>query len=233
MPHDMGDRPSSASDPGPLLVVDRADLGPVGARWIADRARDAISARGAFSIALAGGATPRPIYEALAAGASDWARWHVFFGDERCVPADHADSNQRLATEALLGRVAIPAAQVHGIAGDADPEAVARASEAALPDVLDLVLLGVGPDGHVASLFPGSPALLERTRRYVVVRGAPKPPAMRITITPPVLLAARARLVVAVGAEKADAIARARGGDVSLPATLARPCTWLIDRAAA
>jgi len=224
-------------EPGPLVVVDRAELAALAAAWISERARHAITARGAFSIALAGGTTPRPIYEALAAlpraRAIDWARWHVFFGDERCVPADSPDSNHRMAREALLGRVPIPAEQVHRIAGEDDPEAAARASEAVLPAALDVVVLGVGPDGHVASLFPGSPLLEERTRRFAVVRDAPKPPALRITVTPLVLAAARARLVVAAGAEKADVIARARRGDDSLPAALARPCTWMVDRAAA
>ncbi len=225
------------TDPGPLVVVERGELGALGAAWISERARHAIASRGAFSIALAGGTTPRPIYEALAAmpraRAIDWARWHVFFGDERCVPAESPESNHRMAREALLGRVPIPAAQVHRIAAEGDPEAAARASETALPEALDVVLLGVGPDGHVASLFPGSPLLEERTRRYAVVRGAPKPPSVRITVTPPVLAAARARLVVAAGAEKADVIARARRGDETLPAALARPCTWMVDRAAA
>jgi len=210
------------------------------AEWLADEVRLGATLRGTCALGLAGGSTPRPAYEALAQppleAAIPWDRVQVFFGDERAVPPDHPDSNFRMVSETLLARVGIPAGSVHRMEADADDlERAADRYAALLPRALDVLVLGIGPDGHTASLFPGSPALRERTRRVVPAR-APKPPERRLTITPPVIGAARRVLVLAAGEDKAQAVARAlkaaaRADDV--PASLARDGVWFLDRAAA
>jgi 6-phosphogluconolactonase len=192
----------------------------------ADRAR----------VALAGGNTPRAVYRELSQIPLPWDRVEIYFGDERAVPPSDAQSNYRMAREALLDAVAIPAAQIHRIPAErADVEAAALDYAAALPPRLDLIVLGIGADGHTASLFPGSAALTERGRKVVAVEG-PKPPARRLTVTPPVITAARAQIVLAAGAEKAAAVAQALEGSENVhacPAQLARTGTWIMDRAAA
>jgi 6-phosphogluconolactonase len=198
-------------------------------------------------VALAGGGTPRRTYELLAEpphrAAVPWGLCQVFFGDERCVPPDHADSNHRMAREALLSRVPIPPAQVHRIRGEAeDADAEAARAEAELRAALgpaprlDLAVLGMGPDGHVASLFPGSPALAEERRLALAVVAA-KPPPRRITLTLPALCAAEAALFLVAGAEKAERVAEVLSGRApDLPASRVRPAgesIWLLDAAAA
>lgn len=220
-----------------VTVVDRADFARAAADRIARLLVDAATARGTATVALVGGTTPRPVYETLA-GRDDvpWRRLHVYFGDERAVPPDDPESNFGMARETLLARVAIPETQIHRMHAEAaDGEAAARAYEELLPARLDLVLLGIGEDGHTASLFPGAAAVTERVRRVLFVTG-PKPPPRRLTITPPVIAAARATLVLAMGAAKADAVGRAlEGADdiVGCPAQLARAGYWILDRAAA
>ena len=197
-------------------------------------------ARGSCSIALAGGNTPRPVYALLAkpplGDRVDWSRVSVFWGDERGVPPDDKDSNYGMARDALLDHVPVPAAQVHRMEAErADRDAAARAYERLLPDPLDILVLGVGPDGHTASLFPGSPVLRETERRVVPVDG-PKPPPRRMTITPPVIRAAREIVVIATGADKAGVIARAVQGPeepLVYPIQLARRAAWFVDGAAA
>jgi len=156
--------------------------------------------------------------------------------DERAVPPDHPESNYRAARETLFADRPELLAHVHRMPADAsDLEAAAREYGAALPDPLDLVLLGIGEDGHTASLFPGLPALAERTARVVVVTG-PKPPNPRLSITPPVIEQAREVLVLASGAGKADAVARVLEGPMdtrALPAQLVRSRAWIVDRDAA
>lgn len=225
-----------------MIVVEPIDeLAERAAARIAGLAREAVAARGTCALALAGGSTPRPIYERLAGMAEErmpWSRLEIYFGDERCVPPDDADSNYRMAREALLDRAPIDAARVHRMAGERDPEEAARLYERELPDSLDVVLLGVGPDGHTASLFPGSPALdepLESGRRVLAVTGS-KPPPRRLTLSPRALREARALLVLVTGAEKAEAVARALEGPwdpAATPAQLARRGEWIVDRAAA
>lgn len=210
-------------------------------------ARAAASAGGRFSLALAGGSTPRRTYQLLAEPphrqAVPWDRVEVFFGDERCVPPDDPGSNHRMAREALLGRVPIPASRIHRIRGeDPDPEAEAARYQEELRAVLgpaarlDLVLLGMGSDGHVASLFPGDQALEERSRlvRAVV---APAPPPRRITLTLPALEAAAEVAFLVAGADKAERVADVLlGRDPALPAARVRPAggaLWLLDAAAA
>ena len=153
---------------------------------------------------LAGGRTPEPVYRELASASSiDWTRVDVFFGDERAVPPDHPDSNYLMVHRVLLSRVPVPAGQVHRMEAErSDQEAAAREYERSLPPQLDILVLGMGPDGHTASLFPGSAALDEHQRLVVPVIGA-KPPPQRLTITPPVIEAARRVAVIATGGDKA------------------------------
>jgi 6-phosphogluconolactonase len=231
--------------PDPAAVAARA------AELVADAARRAAEARGRFVVALAGGGTPRAAYERLA-GASPmpWAATHVWFGDERCVPPDHADSNYRMAREALLARVPVPEQQVTRIEGERAPADAADRYDALLRGdatahagaagaAFDLVLLGVGPDGHTASLFPGGEALHE-SERWAVAVPAPErvgPHVPRVTLTPPALGRAREVLVLVTGAEKRGAAAAAlAGGDDAPPAGRVRGrerTVWLLDAAAA
>lgn len=207
------------------------------AEWLRLEVSRAVAERGFCALGLAGGRTPEPIYRELAAGASiDWSNVHVFFGDERAVPPDHPDSNYRMVHLALLSRVPVPANQVHRMEAEgADRDAAARDYERLLPPRLDLLLLGMGSDGHTASLFPGSAALDEQQRLVLPVLGA-KPPAERLTITPPVIQAARTLALIATGEDKALMVARAIEGPLApkaVPAQLARRGCWFLDYAAA
>jgi 6-phosphogluconolactonase len=235
-----------------VVLADAAAVAARAAEHVAGAARRAVAARGRFVVALAGGTTPRLAYERLAADAAvPWEGVHVWFGDERCVAPDHADSNYRMAREALLGRVPVPAGQVLRIEGERAPADAAERYDALLRgDALahageggaafDLVLLGVGPDGHTASLFPGGEALGERERWAVAVPapGHVGPHVPRVTLTLPALRAAREVLVVATGAEKRAAVAAALGGagNEAPPAGLVRGLertVWVLDGAAA
>ena len=199
------------------LVVAK-DLVGLAAGFVAERAREAGSP---FRVALAGGSTPRPVYEALAGEELDWPGWHVWWSDERLVPPHHPDSNERLAREALLAHVPIPAAQIHPL----------RDPSIALPDRFDLVLLGIGGDGHTASLFPGDSAL-EATDPVVRVE---RPDHPRLTMTFPVLNAARCVAFLVSGAEKRHVLERVLAADASLPAArvAAERTVVLADEAAA
>ena len=169
---------------------------------IIETGREAIARSGMFRLGLAGGGTPRAVYKALAARADDlpWECVQITFGDERCVPADSPDSNFHMAFESLLCRVPLPVGNVFQIQGEIDPNEAATQCEAQLAAVAkrmgesiyrhDLLLLGLGEDGHTASLFPGSPAL-EETQRLVIPTTGPKPPPQRITFTYPLLNASR------------------------------------------
>jgi len=220
-----------------VSIVETGELALRAAERLADVLCDAARVGGRASIALAGGTTPRAVHEALATLPDiPWDAVHVYFGDERCVPPDHPDSNYRMAKESLFDHVPIPSSQVHRPQAErADRDAAARAYEAILPVAFDLVILGIGEDGHTASLFPGSPALDEHERRCIPVIG-PKPPPGRLTLTPPVLDSARQLLMLAVGASKAEAVARALEGPWDpkrTPAQLARRGAWFLDPAAA
>ncbi len=186
------------------------------AEGIARVAARAIAAEGAFSIVLAGGATPRTVYESLCDIETDWAAWHVYFGDERCLPADHPERNSVMAFEAWLGHVTIPAAQIHAIPAELGAEDAALRYSRVLDavDSFDLVLLGLGEDGHAASLFPGqdwgegadqSPAL--------AVHQAPKPPADRVSLSAWRLSRARRVWFMVTGAAKKEAVASWRRGE--------------------
>jgi 6-phosphogluconolactonase len=196
-----------------------------------------------FHVALSGGSTPKATYALLAQSPYreriDWPRVHIYFGDERCVPPDHPDSNYRMATEALLSKVPLAAEQVHRIAGERAPMEAAddyarELRPLGVPPKFDLILLGMGPDGHTASLFPGTAALT--SEEPVTAVYVPKLDSWRITLTAPVLSHADEVVVAAAGAEKADALKLAlEGAPGSVPIQLvhARALTFLVDRAAA
>jgi 6-phosphogluconolactonase len=208
-----------------------ADTPDAAAEAAADRLTAAIGkareARGAAHVALAGGTTPRRTYELLAGRIDDWAGVQVWFGDERAVGPHDPESNFRMASETLLAGGHGP--DVHRIEGERGPEEAAAAYAAELKRrlpaedglaVLDLALQGLGPDGHTASLFPGNPAV-EATGTCVAVHDAPKPPPDRITLTVPVLRAARSILFLATGTEKADAVRGLLAGpDPRIPCSL-------------
>jgi 6-phosphogluconolactonase len=186
-------------------------------------------------VALSGGSTPRRAYELSAGLQADWSEVALWWGDERCVPPEDERSNFQLAREALLDRLAGPPRAVHRIRGELDPAEAARLYDEELRDVtLDLVLLGLGPDGHTASLFPHDPALEEETRLAVSVQ---RPDVARVTLTPPPLLAAGHVVFLVVGHDKADAVRRAFGEppNPDTPASLirGRRTTAILDRAAA
>jgi 6-phosphogluconolactonase len=220
------------------IVTENPDaLAQRAAAWIAEAVRETVTRRGHCAIALAGGSTPAPVYRRLAETPElPWQHVLVFFGDERAVPPDDARSNFRLVNDNLLSRLAQPPARVHRMHAErADREAAAREYAAVLPDPLDLLLLGIGEDGHVASLFPHQPPLYETARRVVTTIGG-VPLLARLTITPPVIQRARLLCVLAAGPGKATAVARALEGPdaiASVPAQLARRGTWILDRAAA
>jgi 6-phosphogluconolactonase len=186
-------------------------------------------------VALSGGSTPRRAYELAAEKEPDWSGVELWWGDERCVPPDDERSNFRLAREALLDRLAVPPRDVHRIQGELEPEEAARVYDGELRGItLDLVLLGLGPDGHTASLFPHDQALEEKVRLAVAVE---RPDVARVTVTPPPLRAAQHVVFLAVGEEKADAARRAFRSppDPATPASLIRGqrTTAILDRAAA
>ena len=220
-----------------IEVCDSSQLAKLAAERIAEALKTAISRNSAASLALAGGTTPRAAYEALAKiPGIDWSKVSVYFGDERAVPPTHPDSNFSMAQAALFDRVALPAANIHRIEAEgADHDATARAYEALLPASISVMVLGIGEDGHTASLFPGSPALDERTRLVLPVIG-PKPPPQRLSITPPVIEAAGLCIMIANGAGKAEPVRRALKEPLDIhntPSGLARDGLWLLDHAAA
>jgi 6-phosphogluconolactonase len=212
---------------------------------------EAVEERGAFSVALSGGTTPRRVYELLASGEyrvrAEWPKVHVFFGDERTVPPDHAESNYRMAREALLSRVSIPTENVHRIDGVGDAAANASDYESVMRgffgDVdwprFDLVFLGMGDDGHTASLFPETPAL-EEARAWAAANWVEKLGTWRITLTAPAINAARRVVFLVTGASKAERLNEVLNGaryPSRLPSQMIRPrdglLEWYVDRAAA
>ena len=224
------------------------------AQFVAERfvalSQGAVESRGRFSVALSGGSTPEVLYRLLAeepyADQIPWPDVHVFWADERCVPPEDPGSNYRLADETFISRVAIPTDNVHRVWGELAPEAAARAYRRALEDFFcgprvrfDLVLLGLGRDGHTASLFPGSAALEERDRLAVAVQATYEDrPAERVTLTLSAINSARAVWFLVTGGAKAGIVREVLekpGGD--WPAHLVQPVagevTWLLDAAAA
>ncbi len=224
----------------PVVVPGPAELAETAARWTAEHVRAAVEQRGACYWALAGGETPRGCYERLAQppyrDALPWRSVFVYWSDERQVPLDDPASNYAMAKAALLDHVAIPPEQVFPLLGD--PTAALRRIPAAgrgWPR-FDIIHLGLGEDGHTASLFPASSALREEQASVAPVHDAPKPPPERLTLTLPVINAARAVLVMVQGASKRDALARVLRRDPALPASHVAPADgelqFLVDRAA-
>ncbi len=203
-----------------------------------------------FAVCLSGGSTPRRLYECLAApdvaSRFPWSRTHWFWGDERFVPDDHRDSNYRMARDAFLSRVPVPDGNIHTVPTERlSPEQAATAYETTLKrfygadtlaadrPLFDVTLLGIGEDGHTASLFPSQPALQATRRWAVAVIGANA--EARITLTYPALNSSREVAFVVTGEEKRGVVARAQAGDRTLPAAMVRPVGrlhWFTDRAA-
>jgi 6-phosphogluconolactonase len=233
------------------IFPDSAGFVAGAAEFICTVAVEAIARRGRFTIALAGGGTPRPIYARLAAadlaGRIDWPHVHVFFGDERCVPPDDARSNYRMASEALLDHVPLPPENVHRIRGEDDPPLAALAYEleiqrlfrASAPPAFDLICLGMGDNGHTASLFPGTAALREQVR-WVVPQYVEVMKTWRVTFTAPLINAAQQVAFLVEGAGKAEMLWSILEGPYQpdvVPAQLIQTPSgqvhWLADAAAA
>ncbi len=229
------------------------ELAQAAAALFAERAAAAVSARGRFSAALSGGKTPVALYTLLAkapfVSQIPWSHVHLFWGDERCVPPDHGDSNYRMTREFLLDHVPIPPANVHRMPGEMDPVEAAARYEGELRaffsphgegiPVFDFILLGLGEDGHTASLFPGTRAIRE-SARWVVGHHVDAQKGWRITLTPPVINAARTVVFIAAGAGKAAVLKEILEGPFrpdTLPAQIVRPSRgelrWMLDRDAA
>jgi 6-phosphogluconolactonase len=240
-----------ASPPEIRVVATAADLFQAAAAEFAVLASAAVTTRGRFCVALSGGSTPRRLFSLLASGAVPsipWEKIYFFWGDERHVPPDHPDSNYGMAREALLSKVPVPAQNIFRVPGEEkDADGAARAYEQTLrtffrlqPGELpkfDLILLGIGPEGHTASLFPGTTALQEE-RRLVVSNWVDKLKTDRITLTFPVLNHAACVTFLASGADKADIIRQIfENTGEQLPAQRVKPVNgrliWLLDAAAA
>jgi 6-phosphogluconolactonase len=236
-------------EPRVIVVKDAEAVAAAACDLVMEAERQALARDGVFRIALSGGSTPRRLHKLLAARSdAHFARWQVFFGDERWVPPDHADSNFRMARETLLDHVAIPLANVHPIDTRAgSPKQAAFLYSWTLKRRLpvpagglprfDLVLLGLGADGHTASLFPGSTALDAAPPQLAVATWAPSQGAWRVTLTAPLLNAARAVVFLVSGRDKADALEKAMSSDAMLvPAAMIRPVdgtlTFVVDEAA-
>ncbi|HUP19303.1 MAG TPA: 6-phosphogluconolactonase [Gemmatimonadota bacterium] len=237
------------------VAADLEDLAGRAARLFSEAARAAVAARGRFAVALSGGSTPRPVYERLAGPHHreevPWARIEFFWADERCVPPEAPDSNYRMARETLLDRVAVDPERVHRIRGEAEPAAAARECAGELrraldaageePPHLDLALLGLGPDGHTASLFPDSAAIESDRLAEAVPAALVLPPVVdRVTLTPVALNAARAVAFLVSGGSKAAAVRAALEGPrdpARCPAQAIAPtrgrARWLLDAEAA
>jgi len=228
------------------VVEDPDELALAAAQWIVQTIQAHLQVAEHFSLVLSGGSTPQALYRQLArfpyAAEVDWARLHIFWGDERCVPPDHPQSNYRMACQALLGHVPVPPEHIHRIRGELLPEEAAQAYAQELAQFFgerqpqfDLVLLGMGADGHTASLFPHSAALKE-THKWVAENYTSSQTSWRITLTIPALNAARQVAFLVSGADKANTLQRVLEGPYQpdeLPAQFIQPAVWLVDAAAA
>jgi len=243
--------PSDRATPNLQIFADAGEVARAAAERFIELARESTEARGRFSVALAGGSTPKRIYELLAGDELktqlDWSGVHIFFGDERCVPPDHADSNYRMANEALLSRVSLPEQNVHRMRGEGDAVANARLYEDELREFFDgetwpqfdLVMLGMGDDGHTASLFPGTNALDVRTA-WVTANWVEKFDTFRVTLTATAINHARHVMFIVTGASKTERLQEVLHGERDehrLPSQLIQPdegaLTWFLDEAAA
>jgi len=226
------------------------NLAQEAAEIFANLAEEAISEIGFFTVALAGGATPRPLYERLAtieySQRLNWEKVHIFWGDERCVPPHHIESNYRLVKEALLDFASVPDENIHRIRGELKPARGAKDYEDLLKDFFanqpprfDLILLGMGKDGHTASLFPGTSAIQE-TKRWVTANYVEELSSWRITLTPVIINQASNVIFLVTGEEKAKPVRQVLWGHYQpeiLPAQIVRPhhghLTWMLDKQAA
>ncbi len=231
-----------------IVCPDAAALARQGAEQFIARAGETVARAGRFAVALSGGSTPAALYSLLAAefrDRVDWPRVHLFWGDERCVPPDHPDSNFRMTREHLLDRIQLPPENIHRMQGETEPVAAAAAYESELRKFFsaglprfDLVLLGLGEDGHTASLFPGSSALKE-TEHWVAAVYVDKLRSHRLTLTLPVINAAVHVAFLVAGASKAAIVKEILGSAnaSSYPAAQVMPArgqlTWLIAADAA
>jgi 6-phosphogluconolactonase len=235
-----------------VIYPDTDALSHAAAQYIVQVANESIVTHGRFTVALSGGNTPKKLYGLLAEdpyrNQINWALVEIFWSDERCVPLESEDSNYRMAHEVLLSKVPIPPSQIHRM--PADEADRAAASKAYTLDIrrtfgtdrvpsFDLIQLGMGPEGHTASLFPHQPSLHEQQRLVMPVT-VPKPPPPRLTFTPPLLNAAIHVLFLVTGADKTDAVQAVLEGDYQpdeYPAQIVRPTrgevTWMLDTAAA
>ncbi len=242
-----------AANPAPDVLVydDPEEVARAAARRFVEIAAHAVSDRGAFSVALAGGSTPKRIYELLAGDEFkhqvEWQNVHLFFGDERTVAHDHADSNYRMANQAMISLLQVPAKNIHPMQGTGDAAANASLYEDELRSYFgdvpwprfDLVMLGMGDDGHTASLFPSTEALKE-TLAWVVSNWVEKFNTWRITLTAPAINHARHILFTVTGAGKVERLKEVLQGESDperLPSQLIRPddgtLEWFVDKAAA
>lgn len=244
--------PAERATPNLQIFADASEVARAAALRFIEIAQESTTARGRFSVALAGGSTPKRIYELLASDELcdqlDWSKVHIFFGDERCVPPDDAESNYRMANEALLARVALPEQNVHRMRGEGDAVANARLYEDELRDYFDgdtwpqfdLVMLGMGDDGHTASLFPDTRALGVHTA-WVTANWVEKFEAFRVTLTAPAINHAHHVMFIVTGANKAARLEEVLHGahePQRLPAQLIQPhaggaLEWFLDEAAA
>ncbi len=214
------------------VFPDAAALAAEVARQVIVECEQAIAERGVFHWVLAGGNTPKRCYELLRDAELDWSRIQVWFGDERCLPTGDAERNDVMADAALLSYVSVPAAQIHRIPAELGPEDAAGAYAELLADApaMDLILLGMGEDGHTASLFPDNPAL-DDERLAVPVFNAPKPPPERVSMGYTVLNQAGKCIVMAAGEGKRDALQLIQHGE-SLPVAQLEACEWYVDEVA-
>lgn len=238
------------------IFADMQELSHSAANMVVETAASAVAQRGRFTVAISGGSLPKLVFPPLVneplRSQVDWASWHVFWADERCVPLDHQESSYRLAKETLFEHVDIPTSQIYTIDPNLSPSQAANAYQTTLANVFDLslqssslpqfdlILLGMGPDGHTASLFPGHPLLNETERWVAPIIDSPKPPPERITLTLPVINNARQVAFIATGTSKADLLPQVLDQSTSefaLPAGLVQPTNgqlhWFVDTAAA
>jgi len=210
--------------------VDAEAVAQYAANAVVEAAAAAISKRGVFHWVLAGGTTPKRCYELLRDADIDWPKVHIWFGDERCLPVGDVERNDLMADEALLSHVPIPSSQIHRMDAELGPEVAAARYDALLANAptMDLILLGIGEDGHTASLFPDNPGLDDH-RLAVPVYNSPKPPSERVSMGYAVFNAAQRCLIMVAGKGKADAISRILAGE-SLPVARVSGSEWLIDQ---
>jgi len=244
-----------------LIFPDPGELYAAACQHILRAGQQAIAHQGYFALVLAGGSTPQGVYRLLGQERADldWSKIHFFWGDERCVPPDHPDSNYRMVREAMLACLPVPQENIHRIESGLTPGQAARVYEEQIREFFrqvlrvsglwagsstipsfDLILLGMGEDGHTASLFPGTPALAESQRWVAAVEHNQPPPPLvdRVTLTLPLINAAREVLVFVAGRSKAARLEQvfARRSDPPLPVQLVQPVsgnlTWMVDQAA-